>query len=80
MASDVSMVNYEKAVTKTALQAKFDAQKIAFGPVVFQAAKAMRDLGILGLIRKRKERGISAEELAEAFVDSNFASVMRITP
>jgi len=32
---------------KSALQAKFDAQKIAFAPIMFQAAKALRDLGIL---------------------------------
>ena len=66
MAGDVSKVNYENAVTKSALQAKFDAQKIAFGPIVFQAAKAMRDLGILDLIRKHKARGIGAEALAES--------------
>ena len=47
MARDVSKISYENAITKTALQAKFDAQKIAFGPIVFQATKAMRDLGIL---------------------------------
>jgi hypothetical protein len=28
---------------KSALQAKSDAQKIAFAPIMFQAAKALRD-------------------------------------
>lgn len=49
---------------KTALQAKFDAQKIAFGPIMFQAARAMRDLGILKLIRSRRSEGIEMEEIA----------------
>jgi hypothetical protein len=49
---------------KSALQAKFDAQKIAFGPIMFQAARALRDLGILGLIRSRRSEGIEMEEVA----------------
>jgi hypothetical protein len=32
---------------KRAVQAKYDAQKLAFGPVMFQAALALRNLGIL---------------------------------
>ena len=50
--------------TKSALQAKFDAQKIAFGPIMFQAARALRDLGILKLIRSRRKDGIEMEEIA----------------
>lgn len=47
---------------KSALQAKFDAQKIAFAPIMFQAAKALRDLGILELIKQKK--GITKEDIA----------------
>ena len=36
--------------TKTALEAKGLAQFIAFGPVVFQVAKTVRDTGILTVI------------------------------
>ena len=50
--------------TKSALQAKFDAQKIAFGPIMFQAARSLRDLGILKLIRSRRKEGIEMEEIA----------------
>ena len=50
--------------TKSALQSKFDAQKIAFGPIMFQAARALRDLGILKLIRSRRREGITLEEIA----------------
>ncbi|MFO7671827.1 MAG: class I SAM-dependent methyltransferase [Bacteroidales bacterium] len=49
---------------KSALQAKFDAQKIAFGPIMFQAARTLRDLGILGLIRSHRSEGIGMEEIA----------------
>ena len=49
---------------KSALQAKFDAQKIAFAPIMFQAARALRDLGILKLIRSRRSEGIELGEIA----------------
>lgn len=49
---------------KSALQAKFDAQKIAFGPIMFQAARALRDLGILKLIRSHRKEGIKIKEIA----------------
>lgn len=39
---------------KSAYQAKTDAQKIAFAPIMFQAAKALRDLGILEHLKKTK--------------------------
>ncbi len=50
---------------KSALQAKFDAQKIAFGPIMFQAARALRDLGILKLIRQHRSEGVKLEEIAD---------------
>ncbi len=48
---------------KRAVQAKFDAQKIAFAPVMFQAARALRNLGILELV-KDSENGITIEEVS----------------
>jgi hypothetical protein len=48
---------------KSALQAKSDAQKIAFAPIMFQAARALRDLKILSFLRRKKE-GASVEEIA----------------
>lgn len=59
------MISYDAPEEKSALQAKFDAQKIAFGPIVFQATKALRDFGILELVRTKKEAGICAEDIAE---------------
>lgn len=52
--------------TKSALQAKFDAQKIAFAPIMFQAARALRDLGILKYLLKTKRKGADIETIAEA--------------
>jgi ubiquinone/menaquinone biosynthesis C-methylase UbiE len=50
---------------KSALQAKFDAQKIAFAPIMFQAARALRNLGILKALNKSKSSGLTIEEVAE---------------
>lgn len=48
----------------SALDAKFEAQKIAFGPLYFQAVMAMTELGILELIGKHRN-GIGVRELCE---------------
>lgn len=50
---------------KSALQAKYDAQKIAFAPIMFQAARAMRNLGILEYLLKTKRKGATVNEVAE---------------
>jgi len=57
------MINYGND-KKSAVQAKFDAQKIAFGPMMFQAAKALRDFGVLNLLLNHKE-GKSIESIAQ---------------
>lgn len=49
---------------KSALQAKYDAQKIAFAPIMFQAARALRDLGILETLKSNR-KGLSIAETAE---------------
>ena len=48
---------------KTALQAKVDAQKLAFGPIMFQAVKALRDFGILELLYHHDE-GLLPREIS----------------
>ncbi len=47
------------------IDAKYEAQKIAFGPVMFQAARVLRDTGILNLIRKKRKKGITPEEVSK---------------
>ena len=48
---------------KSALEAKSDAQKIAFAPIMFQAARVMRNLGILKYLRNNKG-GKNLQEIA----------------
>ncbi|MGD9553740.1 MAG: methyltransferase [Arcobacteraceae bacterium] len=48
----------------TALEAQYEAQKIAFAPIIFQVARTMRDLKILQILSEYKQ-GLSYEELAQ---------------
>jgi len=60
---------------KSALQAKTDAQKIAFAPIMFQAAKALRDFGILSFLRKEKT-GKTVKEIAEKAGISEYGALV----
>lgn len=48
-----------------AVDAKFEAQKIAFAPLAFQAIRAMLELGVMKSIEDAGDEGISRKELAE---------------
>ena len=48
-----------------AVDAKFEAQKIAFAPLAFQAIRAMLELGIMKSIEDAVDEGISRKELSE---------------
>ncbi len=48
-----------------AVDAKFEAQKIAFAPLAFQAIRAMLELGIMKSIEDAGDEGISRKELSE---------------
>ena len=48
----------------SALEAKSNAQKIAFAPIVFQATLALRNLGILDLLMKNHSQGLQADTIA----------------
>jgi len=47
----------------SAYEAQYEAQKIAFAPIVFQAARVMRDEGILELLYKHRKTGLSFDEI-----------------
>lgn len=51
--------------TKTAIEAQYEAQKIAFAPIVFQVAKSMRDLGILEVLFNHDKIGLSLHEVVQ---------------
>ena len=48
-----------------AVDAKFEAQRIAFSPLTFQAAMALRNLGILEAVSLSGEEGSTATAIAE---------------
>lgn len=48
----------------SAADALFEAQKIAYGPVVFQCARLLRDWKVFELLHKNKRKGMSVEEIA----------------
>jgi hypothetical protein len=50
---------------KTALEAKGLAQWIAFGPVVFQVARVIRNTGILRILLEKGSGGLTADEIRE---------------
>jgi len=50
---------------KSAYKAKLDAQKIAFGPIMFQAAKALRDFGILEYLLETHDKGSDTDTIAK---------------
>lgn len=49
----------------SAYDAIYEAQKIAFAPLIFQAARTMRDLGVLEELEQGGEKGKTAEEISE---------------
>ena len=58
------MIKYEKDPFN-AYQAKEEAQKIAFAPILFHCARSLRDLGILSALARAGEVGMGAKMLAE---------------
>ncbi|MDH3287479.1 MAG: methyltransferase [Betaproteobacteria bacterium] len=45
------------------IEARFEAQKIVFGPILFQAARLLRDLGILRTLRSAQS-GLTLDQIA----------------
>jgi O-methyltransferase domain len=54
--------------------ARFEAQKLAFAPMMFQAARAMRDLGVLSALYRARALGQTAAQNAEATKLSLYAT------
>lgn len=59
------MMSFFSKNKKSAFEAKEAAQWIAFGPVIFQAARVLRNTGILKLIEETGTAGITIPEIAE---------------
>jgi hypothetical protein len=59
------MIEFKQLAEKTAVEARADAQRIAFGPIVFQATVALRRLGILADLHAHPA-GRTAAEISQA--------------
>src|SRR5664279_5312786 len=58
-------MNFFKQDQKTAIEAKGLAQWIAFGPVIFQVARVMRNSGILRILLEKGSEGLTMEEIRQ---------------
>ncbi|MEF1341153.1 SAM-dependent methyltransferase, partial [Vibrio rotiferianus] len=47
-----------------AFEAKTEAQKLSFAPIVFQTARTLRDLGVLAVLDSAGSKGMNAIEIA----------------
>lgn len=56
-------MNYYKEDNQSAYDAKSEAQRIAFAPVMFQACRTLRDAGILELVHKSRATGMTLDEV-----------------
>jgi O-methyltransferase domain len=56
--------------------ARAAAQQLAFGPLAFQAARVLRDSGVLALARERGDAGIDAGEVVERTGQSPYAAAV----
>ena len=51
---------------RTTLEARFEAQRLAFGPFLFQAARVLRNRGALEHLNRCGKKGATPEEVAHA--------------
>ena len=65
----------ESADPMSLIEARFEAQKIAFGPLIFQAARLLRDLGILEALRANRS-GLTLEEVVGKVDSSRYGVVV----
>ena len=66
-------MNHFDRDTLTALQAKQEAQRIAFAPFVFQASRALRDFGLLRQLQEAGDAGLCLEDLQSRVGLSRYA-------
>ena len=58
-------MNFFSKENKTAFEAKEAAQWIAFGPMIFQASRVLRNSGILSIIEESNTSGLLISEITE---------------
>lgn len=65
-------MNFFSKDKRSAFESKEMAQWIAFGPAIFQAARVLRNSGILKVIEESGSAGLTNEEIAEKVNLSNY--------
>lgn len=60
----------------TAIDAKFEAQKIAFAPLTFQAMRAMKNLGIMEHLRNKRGRATKDSIMTDLKLDDYTVDVL----
>ncbi|MCK5818876.1 MAG: SAM-dependent methyltransferase [Psychromonas sp.] len=58
------MTNFKNDPYST-LDAKIQAQTLAFSPIIFHAARTLRDLDILKVLDEAKDEGLNAQQISE---------------
>ncbi len=56
--------------------ARFAAQRLAFSPLVFQACRALRDLGILEMVAQARRKGVTASDVVAKGKASPYAAAL----
>lgn len=59
------------AAVESLVGARFEAQKLVFGPILFQAVRLLRDLGVLAALRSARS-GLTFEEIAPEKLTSRY--------
>jgi SAM-dependent methyltransferase len=55
----------ESKTARATLEARFEAQRLAFAPFAFQAARLLRDKGLLQVVRQAGSKGIHFDEIVD---------------
>ncbi len=55
----------DSKTARSTVEASFEAQRIAFAPIAFQAARLLRDKGILQVVRRAGSKGVGFDEIVE---------------
>lgn len=71
---NTTLTNHFSEDHLSAIAAKEKAQEIAFGPFIFQASMALRDLGILRFVEEQGDRGATILQTADALRLSEYGA------
>jgi ubiquinone/menaquinone biosynthesis C-methylase UbiE len=63
-------------IDKNAIDTRFDAQRIAFSPIIFHATRLLCKTGLLAALEARGDRGATAEEAAAEASISPYGAVV----